>query len=82
MNGLIRKSIEHIALATTPWIAFVSCDFNVTGFSLDVDIFTLARDRGAVAAVGIIFLSDRFFRSNKPPPTYSCYTLSGLMLAS
>lgn len=36
---------------TTPWIAFVSCDQNETGASQEWDIFTLARDRGAVAAV-------------------------------
>lgn len=36
----------------TPWIAYVSCDQNETGASQEWDIFTLARDRGAVAAVG------------------------------
>lgn len=36
---------------TTPWIALVSCDANSTTASLYNDIFTLARDRGAVAAV-------------------------------
>jgi hypothetical protein len=35
----------------TPWIAYVSCDQNETGASQEWDIFTLARDRGAVAAV-------------------------------
>ena len=36
---------------TTPWIAYVSCDVNETGASMEWDIFTLARDRGAVSAV-------------------------------
>ena len=36
---------------TTPWIAFISCDRNETGASEEWDIFTLARDRGAVSAV-------------------------------
>jgi hypothetical protein len=39
--------------ATTPWIALVACDTNGTSFSLRDDIFTLARDDGAVAAVGL-----------------------------
>src|SRR5262245_37542363 len=39
-------------LATTPWIALVACDTNGTAYSLENDIFTLARDRGAIAAVG------------------------------
>ncbi|RPD54743.1 hypothetical protein L227DRAFT_511251 [Lentinus tigrinus ALCF2SS1-6] len=36
---------------TTPWIALVSCDANSTNASMEDDIFTLARDRGAVAAL-------------------------------
>jgi len=36
---------------TTPWIALVSCDANSTDASMEDDIFTLARDRGAVSAV-------------------------------
>ncbi|KAF5322555.1 hypothetical protein D9619_001774 [Psilocybe cf. subviscida] len=36
---------------TTPWIALVSCDRNATDTSMDEDIFTLARDKGAVSAV-------------------------------
>ncbi|ORX38610.1 hypothetical protein BD324DRAFT_621574 [Kockovaella imperatae] len=36
---------------TTPWIAYVSCDKNETGDSMEWDIFTLARDRGAVSAL-------------------------------
>jgi len=37
--------------AITPWIALVACDNNSTDASDADDIFTLARDRGAVAAV-------------------------------
>ncbi|KAL0576655.1 hypothetical protein V5O48_005315 [Marasmius crinis-equi] len=36
---------------TTPWIALVSCDFNATNASQEIDVFTLARDKGAVAAL-------------------------------
>lgn len=36
---------------STPWIAYISCDANETGASQEDDIFTLARDRGAVSAV-------------------------------
>ncbi|KAG8745202.1 hypothetical protein FRC10_008514 [Ceratobasidium sp. 414] len=35
----------------TPWIALISCDRNATNASMQVDIFTNARDRGAVAAL-------------------------------
>ncbi|EMD37842.1 hypothetical protein CERSUDRAFT_114486 [Gelatoporia subvermispora B] len=40
-----------IDMTITPWIALVSCDDNATDASLDVDIFTLAQERGAVAAL-------------------------------
>ncbi|TFK54468.1 hypothetical protein OE88DRAFT_1655141 [Heliocybe sulcata] len=36
---------------TTPWIALVACDNNATNASQVDDIFTLARDRGATAAL-------------------------------
>ncbi|KAF8798699.1 hypothetical protein BYT27DRAFT_7202824 [Phlegmacium glaucopus] len=35
----------------TPWIALVSCDRNASTASMDEDIFTLARDKGAVSAL-------------------------------
>ncbi|KAL0580490.1 hypothetical protein V5O48_001560 [Marasmius crinis-equi] len=35
----------------TPWIALVPCDQNATNASQDLDIFTLARDKGAVAVL-------------------------------
>lgn len=35
----------------TPWIAFVSCEYNESMASQEWDIFTLARDRGAVSAL-------------------------------
>ncbi|CAE6366484.1 unnamed protein product [Rhizoctonia solani] len=35
----------------TPWIALISCDRNTTNASEDMDIFTSARDRGAIAAL-------------------------------
>jgi hypothetical protein len=41
--------------ATTPWIAMIPCDFNSTA-STDEDVFTLARDKGAKAAVSTTFL--------------------------
>ncbi|SJK97688.1 uncharacterized protein ARMOST_00941 [Armillaria ostoyae] len=41
----------NISSATTPWIALVSCDFNATNASQEIDIFTLARDKGAVSAL-------------------------------
>lgn len=40
-----------IIVAATPWIALVSCDYNASAASMDEDIFTLARDKGAVSAV-------------------------------
>ncbi len=47
----------------TPWIALVSCDFNATNASQEIDIFTLARDKGAVSAVSIMA---RFLNLHKP----------------
>jgi hypothetical protein len=41
----------YSAVAYTPWIALVGCDGNATNASEDVDIFTLARDAGAEAAL-------------------------------
>ncbi|KAK7053280.1 hypothetical protein VNI00_003906 [Paramarasmius palmivorus] len=35
----------------TPWIALVSCDFNATDADQEIDIFTLARDKGAKSAL-------------------------------
>lgn len=63
-------------LATTPWIALVSCDSNTTGASFVNDIFTLARDRGAVAAVcpPLIFFKHIHLTT---AALCSSYTLSG-----
>lgn len=46
-------------IALTPWIALVSCDAT-TDASADVDIFSLAYERGAVAMVGGRTLPSRF----------------------
>jgi hypothetical protein len=43
--------LTHTSIATTPWIALVGCDANSTNASQQLDIFTLARDAGAGAAV-------------------------------
>ncbi|KAJ3516843.1 hypothetical protein NLJ89_g871 [Agrocybe chaxingu] len=52
---LVHFSEEKVSNMTpptlTPWIALVSCDRNATNSSMDEDIFTLARDKGAVSAV-------------------------------
>lgn len=58
-GGTTRGALVHFAESTmgpnvtseTPWIAYVSCDANETGASMEWDVFTLARDRGAVSAV-------------------------------
>lgn len=44
-------STKLVYLATTPWIALVACDANVTNASQENDIFSLARDAGAKAAL-------------------------------
>ena len=46
-----KLAAYHALPAITPWIALVSCDSNSTDASDVNDIFTLARDRGAVSAV-------------------------------
>lgn len=49
---IYNSSLFNLSLlAATPWIALVSCDKNATDMSLAEDIFTLARDKGAVGAV-------------------------------
>lgn len=59
-TGISKGALVHFSEAqvgnstpptSTPWIAMVSCDFNVTNASQDEDVFTLARDKGAVAAL-------------------------------
>jgi len=57
-SGTDQGAIVHFSenmltndTTTTPWIALVACDANATDASDTDDIFTLARDRGAVAAL-------------------------------
>ncbi|KAF9447498.1 hypothetical protein P691DRAFT_646978, partial [Macrolepiota fuliginosa MF-IS2] len=59
-QGISKGILIHFAEDTVneltpptsaPWIAMVSCDVNATDASMDIDIFTLARDKGAVAAL-------------------------------
>ncbi|KAA1475179.1 hypothetical protein DENSPDRAFT_841916 [Dentipellis sp. KUC8613] len=60
-DGISKGALVHFSEAvvrndssdytSTPWIALVSCDFNATNASQEDDIFTLARDRGAVGAL-------------------------------
>lgn len=53
LHRCIPLNPQSIFTALTPWIALVSCDKNATDASQEIDIFTLARDKGAVAAVCI-----------------------------
>ncbi|KIL66738.1 hypothetical protein M378DRAFT_347402 [Amanita muscaria Koide BX008] len=59
-NGLSRGVLVHFSEASTsedtpptdtPWIALVSCDANATNASLQFNVFTLARDKGARSAL-------------------------------
>uniref|UniRef100_A0A8H7Y7Z3 RING-type domain-containing protein n=1 Tax=Psilocybe cubensis TaxID=181762 RepID=A0A8H7Y7Z3_PSICU len=59
-KGISKGALVHFseemadtftAPTLTPWIALVSCDKNATNASMEVDIFTLARDKGAVSAL-------------------------------
>ncbi|TFK44720.1 hypothetical protein BDQ12DRAFT_673454 [Crucibulum laeve] len=59
-NGISKGALVHFSEdiannstppTTTPWIALVSCEQNATDASMEEDIFTLARDKGAVAAL-------------------------------
>jgi hypothetical protein len=45
------------------WIAFIDCDRNATGASLETDIISLAKSKGAGAAVrtSILSLSEAWF---------------------
>ncbi|KAF8693139.1 hypothetical protein AX14_002319 [Amanita brunnescens Koide BX004] len=42
---------ESTPATYTPWIAMIPCDANATDASKEVDVFTLARDKGAKAAL-------------------------------
>ncbi|EIW67344.1 hypothetical protein TREMEDRAFT_33719 [Tremella mesenterica DSM 1558] len=46
-----EASMGQNLTTSTPWIAYISCDANETMASEEWDIFTLARDRGAVSAL-------------------------------
>ncbi|KAL1413301.1 hypothetical protein Q8F55_001057 [Vanrija albida] len=53
-GALIRFTEETMGpnvTSSTPWIAFISCDANETNASMEWDMITLARDRGAVSAL-------------------------------
>ena len=61
--------------ATTPWIALVACDSNATHASQENDIFTLARDRGAVGAVSpLSFVRSLSFDVSRSQLLYSMYS--------
>lgn len=54
LQGVLVHFNESSAIqapVTLPWIAMISCDTNGTTYSLVDDIFTLARDHGAQAAL-------------------------------
>lgn len=48
---LIPPRCANYSSGYTPWIAMIACDANVTDVSMEVDVFTLARSKGAKAAV-------------------------------
>ncbi|KAF8630631.1 hypothetical protein AX15_002782 [Amanita polypyramis BW_CC] len=59
-NGISEGALVHFSEAfvnestpptNTAWIAMISCDANATNPSMEVDVFTLARDKGAKAAL-------------------------------
>lgn len=51
LSSFFASRVDLVHTATTPWIALVACDNNSTNASEEDDIFTLARDRGAKAAL-------------------------------
>ncbi|KDQ29702.1 hypothetical protein PLEOSDRAFT_157415 [Pleurotus ostreatus PC15] len=59
VKGALQGALVHFSAdidsdvppTTAPWIALISCDRNATGHSQELDIFTLARDKGARAAL-------------------------------
>lgn len=95
MNTVARGVLVHFSElnatqppAIVPWIAFISCDANVTHFSEVDDIFTLSRDQGAQAALlysltseGCLinpdYLTPKF---EKPLDVYAVLSLQGARL--
>lgn len=68
---LIPQRGAHCSSAYTPWIAMIPCDANATDASKEVDVFTLARDKGAKAAVSIYFL----MRAKSSCPRRASYSI-------
>lgn len=65
-----------IQIATTPWIALVSCDANSTNFSEEVDIFTMANSSGAQSAVslfGCMYVDNCMANSFIPASVFSLF---------
>ncbi|KAI0690118.1 hypothetical protein BC835DRAFT_1366082 [Cytidiella melzeri] len=60
-GALLKFSENNLSndTTTTPWIALVSCDANATDASQEIDIFTAAKTRGAVAALLYSVYSER-----------------------
>lgn len=59
-TGTNEGALEHFSESSvnqdtpgtqTPWIALISCDFNGTNASQEIDIFTFARNKGARSAL-------------------------------
>ncbi|KAF8608935.1 hypothetical protein BDV93DRAFT_466029 [Ceratobasidium sp. AG-I] len=46
-----EDGLKEFDYSPTPWVALISCDKNATNTSMEIDIFTSAQERGAVAAL-------------------------------
>ncbi|KAH9454799.1 hypothetical protein Pst134EB_014860 [Puccinia striiformis f. sp. tritici] len=73
--------------AVVPWIAMINCDSNSTVYSNQDDIFTLARDRGAAAAMLYSLTShsceinpEYLLNFEKPLDVFSAANLQGARL--
>ncbi|KAH9848567.1 hypothetical protein C2E23DRAFT_889017 [Lenzites betulinus] len=90
-TGITKGAFVHFSedqlpnsTTTTPWIALISCDGNATQGSTDRDIFTLARERGAVAAVlysltsPVCQISPQFVSQARMNPILDIYTTNSL----
>ncbi|KAF8183189.1 hypothetical protein BJ912DRAFT_976902 [Pholiota molesta] len=80
-----EKNVNQTTPATTtPWIAFVSCDFNSTAGSQMDDIFDLAHSKGAISAVlytvysVACILNPEYLASSKYPHPIDVFSTQGL----
>ncbi|KAI0327421.1 hypothetical protein GY45DRAFT_1436969 [Cubamyces sp. BRFM 1775] len=84
-GAFVHFSEDNLLNGTTPWVAWISCDeSNTTSPYPDTDIFTLAYERGAKAAILYsvesltCYLTSDYSKKAKANPTLDIYMTQSL----